>query len=495
MAKTNFPKERQVVDKKTGRKSFSCYNCDYTVYYKSNLIRHMKQHDKKSKFIASVPDKHNRCIHCNAVFKNKITVYDHIATFKTNIALDIVKNHPDIPDTTKLTTCIHCGADFKSKLSLDDHVLRVHPSLAASVNRKVLKCTKKHLERPINGIGYKHTSRHPKSRSIEHCIHCEAIFSNKTALDDHIVKNHPNFISSIGRKIYECTKCNYKTTFKNNFERHNVSVHTASLLNEKLMCIHCKESFKSKESLDEHIVRNHPEFITSVGRKIYECIQCTYKTVLRANFLRHTSIHLKGGSNDKLPRCIHCNKTFNSRIALDNHVVRKHPDFITSVHRKIYECTKCSYKTTLRNTFERHNTLVHPDSNLKLNVCIHCTESFKSKESLDGHIVRKHPDFITSVDRKIYECTKCEYKTIMKSHFDMHTSIHPGNASSCKIRQCIHCNATFKSNRALDSHVVKVHPYFISSVGRKVYECTKCVYKTTFKNNFERHVVVHPESA
>nr|CAH7765739.1 unnamed protein product [Callosobruchus chinensis] len=395
MAKTNFPKERQVVDKKTGRKSFSCYNCDYTVYYKSNLIRHMKQHDKKSKFIASVPDKHNRCIHSSRY---------------------------------KRSICVHCNMSFKKKMLRDNHVVTKHPSFITSISRKIYECTNCSYKTTIKYNFARHLPTHTETGSNT-CSHCNVSFKCKISLDDHLVKKHPNFIDSVTRKIYECTKCNYKTTFKNNFERHNVSVHTASLLNEKLMCIHCKESFKSKESLDEHIVRNHPEFITSVGRKIYECIQCTYKTVLRANFLRHTSIHLKGGSNDKLPRCIHC------------------------------------------------------------------TESFKSKESLDGHIVRKHPDFITSVDRKIYECTKCEYKTIMKSHFDMHTSIHPGNASSCKIRQCIHCNATFKSNRALDSHVVKVHPYFISSVGRKVYECTKCVYKTTFKNNFERHVVVHPESA
>ncbi|VEN36464.1 unnamed protein product [Callosobruchus maculatus] len=83
----------------------------------------------------------------------------------------------------------------------------------------------------------------------------------------------------------------------------------------------------------------------------------------------------------------------------------------------------------------------------------------------------------------------------MKSHFDTHTSKHPGNDSNYNLRQCIHCNVTFKSNRALDNHVVNLHPNFAEFVRRRVFQCTKCVYKTTYKTNFDRHVLVHSNSA
>nr|CAI5819304.1 unnamed protein product [Callosobruchus analis] len=124
--------------------------------------------------------------------------------------------------------------------------------------------------------------------------------------------------------------------------------------------------------------------------------------------------------------------------------------------------------------------------------CAHCNATFKSKTSLDDHVIRKHPDFISSVTSKLYVCTKCTFKTVKKSCFSKHLLKHPGIASDFKHSSCIHCNATFKSKMSLDDHVVRKHPDFISSITNKLRECTKCPFKTVQKVVLIRHLLKHP---
>ncbi|VEN34632.1 unnamed protein product, partial [Callosobruchus maculatus] len=102
------------------------------------------------------------------------------------------------------------------------------------------------------------------------------------------------------------------------------------------------------------------------------------------------------------------------------------------------------------------------------------TDTFTTKVSLDDHKIRTHPDFISSITSKIHECTICTFKTTVKGYFDRHVLKHPEIASDFKLRTCIHCNATYQSKMALNDHVVRKHPEFVTSVTSKLHECTKC---------------------
>nr|CAI5819295.1 unnamed protein product [Callosobruchus analis] len=285
------------------------------------------------------------------------------------------------------------------------------------------------------------------------------------ALDDHVVRKHPDFISSVTHKLHECTKCTYKTVKKDYFDMH-------LLKHPHKTCVHCNAKFRSKLSLDDHIVRKHPDFMSSITSKLHECTICTFKTVRKCSFGRHLtvrkhnmnahmSVHLKTGHKPIRPRCVLCNATFKSKLSLDDHVVRNHPDFMSSITRKLHECTQCTFKTV-------------------------------SKTSLDDHVVRKHPDFISSITSKLHECTKCPFKAVKKYFFDKHLLKHSGLASNFKQRTCVHCNVTFKSKIALDDHVLRKHPDFISSVTSKLHECTQCTFKTVRKDYFDMHLLKHP---
>ncbi|VEN52646.1 unnamed protein product, partial [Callosobruchus maculatus] len=84
-------------------------------------------------------------------------------------------------------------------------------------------------------------------------------------------------------------------------------------------CIYCNKTFKSKQGLDDHILKRHLDFIASISSKIHECTQCTYKTTKSSNIRQHLiTNHPEVAGNRILSRCIYCNKTFKSKLGLDD---------------------------------------------------------------------------------------------------------------------------------------------------------------------------------
>ncbi|VEN52543.1 unnamed protein product [Callosobruchus maculatus] len=335
----------------------------------------------------------------------------------------------------------------------------------------------------------RHLRMHANQRNVNHsrtsnfnlntCVHCHAIFKGQQLLDEHVLKKHPAFITC------ECTVCGYKTSERGSFDRHMLT-HP-----ERYKCLHCNASYKQKVSLDGHIVNTHPDFINSITSILYKCAKCIYKTTRKESLTRHMWKH--STSSHKFIRCDHCSALFKQKISRDEHLLKKHPNFFSKITSKLYQCERCTYRTFKKHYFDEHASRHFGKApSYKPHTCIHCKVTFKSKKSLDDHIVKKHPNFVTSVSSKLYRCTKCDYKTTRKHHFDRHVSIHPNEtSSSIELTKCIHCNVTLNAT-GLDEHVVKKHPNCIASVTSKIYKCSTCPYKTTVLSNFERHSSAHP---
>nr|CAI5858920.1 unnamed protein product [Callosobruchus analis] len=367
----------------------------------------------------------------------------------------------------------HCNVTFASKIRLDEHIIRKHPNFSSSVTSKLHECTKCTFKTVIKSYLDKHLLKHPSNFKLSVCINCNTTFKSKKSLDHHVLRKHPDFFTTVTSKLYECTDCTFKTVIKSDFDKHLLK-HSDFKYSA---CVHCNATFKSKKSLDDHVLRKHPDFFTAVTYKVHECIKCSFKTIIKRCFDRHLLNHPELQST-----CGHCNATFKSKKSLDDHVLRKHPGFFTAVTYKVRECKKCSFKTIIKRSFDRHLLNHH----LKHSTCIHCNVTFTNKFTLDNHVVRKHPEFITTVARKIYECPKCTYKTTFKNTFKRHISSHSVHSCSCS-----HCDASFRDKRALDEHVIRKHPNFMSSVTGKLHECTKCTYKTVRKRSLDKHLLNH----
>nr|CAI5822575.1 unnamed protein product [Callosobruchus analis] len=324
-----------------------------------------------------------------------------------------------------------------------------------------------------------HMLKHPETAdcfTYSSCTHCNATFKSKAVLDEHIVRNHPDLIPSVTRKMHECTNCSYKTTMTSHLIKHmlkhpetadrHMLQHPETGSSFKLStCIHCNASFKSKTSLDEHTIRKHPGFMDSISSKIHECANCTYKTTMTSQLARHMLKHPNSASGFKLNTCTHCNKTFESKQTLDDHIIKRHPDFLESVSGKIYECTNCEYKTTIKSRLAKHmlnhpeateykttikirlakHMLNHPEatSSYKRSIYTHCNTTFKSKQTLDDHVIKKHPDRLLPSPVKSMSTQNAPIK-VPVSLFDKYILKHP-EINGVLITSCEHCDARFHS--------------------------------------------------
>nr|CAH7724000.1 unnamed protein product [Callosobruchus chinensis] len=403
----------------------------------------------------------------------------------------------------RINHCKHCEAVYKSKAVRDDHVLKKHPEFIASVTSKIHRCEICTYKTTIKVELDRHMLKHPDVKSnyklkLNTCLHCKATFKSKATMDDHIIRKHPECMESVTSKVHECKVCAFKTTNKRQFENHMLKHPEENSGLKMSTCSHCSAEFKSKRGLDDHVLKKHPEFIASVKSKIHECGLCTYKTTIKLELDRHMLKHPETESGYKhkfkSSACLHCEKSFTSKATMDDHIIRKHPEFMESVTSKVHECKVCLFKTTNKRQFELH-TLRHPDSysSYKPSTCPHCNAEFNTKRGLENHILNNHPKSIASITSKIHECKICTFKTTLKCDLDAHMMEHSGERASYNFNTCIHCTAVFRTSAARDNHILKKHPECTASVTRRVYECKVCIYKTTCKDKFDRHMSTHPE--
>nr|CAI5830841.1 unnamed protein product [Callosobruchus analis] len=467
-------------------KILECTHCTFKTTSNSHFARHMSNHSEAA-------DSDN--VHCNATYKSKKNLDDHIirkhpdfiesisskihecthCTYKTTVKGHLTEHMVQHTETADM--CLHCEATFKRKTGLDNHVIRKHPHFIASVSSKMHECTYCTYKTTMKSNFAKHLLKH--SHKLSKCIHCNAIYKHKIGLDDHILRQHPELIASVSSKMHECTHCAFKTVLKANLALHMLEHHETAD-----RCVHCNATFKSKTALNDHTLKKHPESIGSVSSKnIYECTQCSFKTVKRSDLARHMLKHPETAN-----QCIRCNTEYKHKIGLDEHILRQHPELIASVSNKMHECTHCAFKTVFKDNLTVHMVEHHETAD----ICVQCNATFKSRQGLNDHTLKKHPESIGSISSKIYECPQCTFKTVMKSYLTRHMLKHPETADRCKFSACVHCNATFKSKPSLVDHTLRKHPDSVESNSIRIYECTHCAYKTCLKRSFTKHILKHP---
>ncbi|VEN52857.1 unnamed protein product [Callosobruchus maculatus] len=499
------------VCKRSREELYSCYNCNYTTFYKNHLIKHMKLHcitkfASKKKIDAtarkSTLDKHmlehsetkdelKICIDCHMVFKNERWLVNH--------------RNKEHSDSVQVFKCIHCKYKTTLKSSFDRHMLKhlgtTDDHMAEPISLDWYHCKhctyKTSLKTNFERHMLKHSKREKRCRNV--CRHCGLTLMSPRYLDEHMVRKHPDSIASITRKIYECKHCSYKTCLNDRLSKHNKIQHPETVDSSKLHnCIHCGASFKCKRSMDEHIIRRHPDFIASVSSKIHACKYCTYKSTVTHSFEQHMLKHSGATDRHKYRKCTECGAVFKNKVILDDHTIRKHPHVTSTVTNKIHECTLCPYKTTKRSRLTSHMLQHYPET------CSHCKETFKSKLSLTEHIVRKHPQLTSTVTTKIHECTFCPYKTTKKSHIDWHMS-HSQHSHSQhsqiklmttegKLKKCNHCDAVYERKESLDDHIIRKHPDLIAYISRKIHTCKYCTFKSTVSSAMTKHMSRHSDT-
>ncbi|XP_061163813.1 zinc finger protein 91-like [Saccostrea echinata] len=226
----------------------------------------------------------------------------------------------------------------------------------------------------------------------EKCKLCEKVFSSHQHLKRHML-SHKNskLICDVCGKMYKSTR-----TLKKHKKLHSIGYEIP-----ELECIHCKKSFTSKTSLENHIETQH------AGKKsAFLCPTCgkvfTRKYSLKQHQLVHTGSRLV---------CDVCQKSFSSESSL-----RDHRNIHTDL--KSYKCQICSKTFNQRTTLQKHSKIHSADKSFK---CLECGRGFTQKQALQRH-ERSHKGI------KPFTCKICQKSygdaAIIRKHLIVVHKIH-----------------------------------------------------------------------
>ncbi len=131
-----------------------------------------------------------------------------------------------------------------------------------------------------------------------------------------------------------------------------------------------------------------------------------------------------------------------------------------------YVCPHCNERKRLISTMNMHYH-AHHDGTFK-HKCKHCNYETSAKQTLDNHILSKHPEHCTQVVQQMEcPCQGCDYrshkKAALRSHYILkHLNKEVAELCGCEAGSksicCTVCGETFRSKPSFTYHVVSCLP-------------------------------------
>ncbi|XP_072035448.1 uncharacterized protein [Amphiura filiformis] len=457
------------------------FRCGLCVEHFSHLVK-LRNHIKTTHGVSEPV----QCEYCQAVFKHVTSLVTH---------KKIYFNGSPFP-------CEHCENSFTHRCALLKHVQTKH----AQEQFKCKQCekvfgNKKSLKRHI----LTHTKIKVKSfRSPFPCDHCEDYFIYRSALHEHMERNH-------AQEPYKCKECEKVFDNKRQFRRH-------VLTHEKIKsykCKYCEKCFRDGQGVKSHINREHLEELP------HQCEFCGKRFLQSQQLACHRRVHTK----EKPFHCQVCPKQFARSEGLKDHILRVHSmekpfkcelcqsRFAAEEHLrlhinhhnkpKLFQCHLCQ-KCFVHNVHLQDHIRTH--TGVKPYECQHCPKSYTTKSHLTQHILKAHST------EKPHECQECRKRFATETHLKDHMRTHLKDNLPFK---CEYCPKTFLYLSCLQYHV-RVHtrekPFTCEQCGRnfaqksslkmhmrthtgeKPYECPICPERFAHRNVYKNHVKTHEES-
>ncbi|KAG5667963.1 hypothetical protein PVAND_015922 [Polypedilum vanderplanki] len=294
----------------------------------------------------------------------------------------------------------------------------------------------------------------------------EFSFKNQEFIKEN---NKPKF--KFSNNLYHCMKCPSTFNKKISLDRHQM-IHLAP----KFTCSICNIKFKKKKSFENHQcnicfecnrqfesrakLANHIRNIHTDESKLelFSCDICGKYYKYYKSIIRHVLSHRSEADIN----CNHCEKKLKSEIALQDHVRSCHAEKLTT-------CKICHKKMKPQCIYQ-HMKLVH--TKIRNFHCNLCEASFKTKEKLARHL-QTH-------DKK-FNCEICERKFSSNYELNEHLMRHENpNIFSCKI-----CKKSFSTRTSLNTHS-KLH----KNLERNL-KCEHCDFVTHKIQSLKYHLTTH----
>ncbi|CAL8083177.1 unnamed protein product [Orchesella dallaii] len=224
----------------------------------------------------------------------------------------------------------------------------------------------------------------------------------------------------------------------------------------------CK--FETWDEFKAHVYAYHPIV------KLERCGFCRLRFLPNGVKLHKCMAYKLQVHKDAIFKCDRCDRAYNSRSNLTDHVRRIHKD-------EKHKCDTCGkvYGSPMLLNFhvERHKLVVSKYQ------CTECGVCLSSKFSLVSHLKRHggNPEF---------ECEQCGKKFYHKSTFTKHALVH----TTLKPHVCHLCGSKFKLKSTLKRHIVR-HEVIETNYTKKCPLCPKAMFRKIWV--LKRHMEMeHP---
>ncbi|XP_051479990.1 zinc finger protein 142 isoform X3 [Apus apus] len=451
------------------RPQLQCHQCEFTCKQARCLRQHIR--------IKHEGVKPHKCLYCefSTTRRYRLEAHQSLHTGVGRIACGI------------------CNQTFGTNSKLRIHRLRVHEK--TPTHFCPLCDYSSYLQNDIT----RHVNSCHRGELNFGCSRCEARFSSETALKQHILRRHEEKVS------YCCPRCGFVCHSEATLKCHMQKQHP------HLECSTCKETFPTREALEEHKTQHFS----------HRCELCSFAAKERQQLVRHyVESHEPAAPQDKPLHCPFCDFACCHQLVFDQHM-KGHGG------TRVYKCSDCEYTTKNRQKITWHIRIHTGEKPYKCHLCKYaCADPSRLK-----YHMRIHKE-----ERK-YLCPDCGYKckwvNQLKYHMTKHTGLKPYRCDECEYctnradalrvhketrhREarsfiCEQCGKAFKTRFLLKTHLKKhseEKPYVCNACGRAFrwaaglrhhylthtnehpFFCRYCPYKAKQKFQVIKHIQRH----
>ncbi|NXI54737.1 ZN142 protein, partial [Chloroceryle aenea] len=467
---------------------FRCASCPFTSKVAKALQLHRKLHRKHYSKRPQL-----QCRQCEFTCKQARCLRQHIrikhegvkphkchyCEFSTTRRYRL-EAHQSLHTGVGRVSCGICSQTFGTNSKLRIHRLRVHEK------------TPTHFC-PL--CDYSSYLQNDITRHVNSCHHgelnfgcscCDARFSSETALKQHVLRRHEEKVS------YGCPHCGFICHSEATLKCHIQKQHPPT----------CKETFATREALEEHKTQHFS----------HRCGLCSFAAKERQQLVWHyMENHEPGTPQEKALQCPFCDFTCCHQLVFDQHM-KGHGG------TRVYKCLDCEYTTKNRQKITWHIRIHTGEKPYKCHLCKYaCADPSRLK-----YHMRIHKE-----ERK-YLCPDCGYKckwvNQLKYHMTKHTGQYRTNrADALRVHKetrhrearsfiCEQCGKAFKTRFLLKTHLKKhseEKPYVCNACGRAFrwaaglrhhylnhtnehpFFCRYCSYKAKQKFQVIKHIQRH----
>ncbi|NXV95257.1 ZN142 protein, partial [Calonectris borealis] len=480
---------------------FRCASCPFTSKVAKALRLHRKLHRKHYSKRPQL-----QCRQCEFTCKQARCLRQHIrikhegvkphkcryCEFSTTRRYRL-EAHQSLHTGVGRIACSICSQTFGTNSKLRIHRLRVHEK--TPTHFCPLCDYSSYLQNDIT----RHVNSCHRGELNFGCSRCEARFSSETALKQHVLRRHEEKVS------YGCPRCGFVCHSEATLKCHVQKQHP------HLECSTCKETFPTREALEEHKTQHFS----------HRCELCSFAAKERQQLVWHyVESHEPDAPQDKPLRCPFCDFACRHQLVFDQHM-KGHGG------TRVYKCSDCEYTTKNRQKITWHIRIHTGEKPYKCHLCKYaCADPSRLK-----YHMRIHKE-----ERK-YLCPDCGYKckwvNQLKYHMTKHTGLKPYRCDECEYRTnradalrvhketrhrearsfiCEQCGKAFKTRFLLKTHLKKhseEKPYVCNACGRAFrwaaglrhhylthtnehpFFCRYCPYKAKQKFQVIKHIQRH----